>query len=467
MAADDQPQLLVVDDDQGLCDMLGRYGRKLGYAVETCGGGRETMALLRTLHADVALVDLCMPEVNGLDVLKAIRDSQPECQVVLMTGHATVDTAVEAVQLGALDYLSKPFALNRIKVLLNGVHEEIDKRRFLLEADVDIARRLDLCGMIGRGPLMAELFALLKRIAAYARVALVSGETGTGKELVARALHQLGPRSRRTLVTVNCAAVVETLFESEVFGHVRGAFTGAIDNKAGVFEIADGGTLFLDEIGELPLALQAKLLRVLDTGEVHRVGAVERRKVDVRIVAATNRNLYADVDAGRFRRDLLYRLNVVEITAPPLRDRPDDIPHLTASFIADCRERFHVAVTGVSVAAEALLRQYAWPGNVRELRNVLERACMLADGQFLTDRDVAAALPAASSQGVRRSSPQPQRRVPKIECGEVLRVMQEVGGNKSAAARRLGVSRRALYRRLDAADVHCEISQPSDTSPSQ
>ncbi len=443
-----QPLLLVVDDDPGMCSMLQRYGQKLGYRAESYGGGHETLPRLAAIRADVAIIDLQMPKVDGLEMLKAIRASRPECQVILMTGHATVDTAIEAVKLGALDYLSKPLPLDRLKQLLEGAREELERRSALLRADQDTGKRLELCGMIGRTAVMQEMFALLRRLAPHVRVALVTGETGTGKELVARALHQLGPRRDKKFITVNCSAVVENLFESELFGHVRGAFTGATDHKIGLFETADGGTLFLDEVGELPAAVQAKLLRALESGEVQRVGSLEPRKVDVRVIAATNRDLNAEVAAGRFRRDLLYRINVVEITIPPLRERREDIPYLLASMIADCGERFQKALEGVSPGAERALLRHPWPGNVRELRNVVERACMLADGLCLTDADVSRALPPAPD-GIDAAPPRDIQMLKELETREIQRALAESHGNKAAAARKLGVSRRSLYRRLE------------------
>ena len=455
MTPDRGPLLVIVDDDPDMCRMLERYGQKLGYRVESYHGGAQIMAALSGTHVDVALVDLQMPDVGGLDVLRAIRAADADCQVILMTGHTTIDTAIEAVKLGALDYLSKPLPFDRLKELLDRARANIERRRALLEADHASARRLELCGMIGRSAPMQELFELLRRLSPYVRVALVTGETGTGKELVARALHQLGPRSRKKFVTINCSAVVESLFESELFGHMRGAFTGATENKIGLFESADGGTLFLDEVGELPLAVQAKLLRVLEAGEVHRVGSLEPRKVDVHVIAATNRNLDEEVAAGRFRLDLLYRLNVVQIGIPPLRDHREDIPYLTAAFVAACKERFQGKVTGLSVAAESLLRDYPWPGNVRELRNVIERACMLADGHLLTDRDVSRALPhreaspaSLAPQPLVDREPRPAPAKP-VTLEDVQRTLQQTGGNRAATARTLGITRRTLYRRLD------------------
>jgi DNA-binding NtrC family response regulator len=443
-----QPLLLVVDDDAAICRILERFGRSVGYKVESHGGGRETLPRLAAIHADVALIDLQMPEVGGLDVLKAIRGIRPDCQVILMTAHATVDSAIDAVKLGALDYLSKPLPFDRLTHLLQGVRDELDRRSALLRADQETARRLELCGMIGRSAVMQELFALMRRLAPHVRVALVTGETGTGKELVARALHELGPRSRKKFVTVNCSAVVENLFESELFGHVRGAFTGATENKVGLFEAADGGTLFLDEVGELPLAVQAKLLRALEAGEVQRVGSLEPRTVDVRVIAATNRHLDEEVAAGRFRRDLLYRLNIVEIAIPPLRGRRDDIPYLMAAMVADCGERFEKQLQGVSPGAERALLAHDWPGNVRELRNVVERACMLADGPCLTDADIDIArtvhAPAATGAPLAVTNV-----LWEAESNEIQKALKETRGNKAAAARMLGVSRRLLYRRLE------------------
>jgi DNA-binding NtrC family response regulator len=294
---------------------------------------------------------------------------------------------------------------------------------------------------------MQQLFGLVRRIAPHARTALVTGETGSGKEGIARAIHELGPRARRRFVTINCSAVVETLFESELFGHMRGAFTGATDNKTGLFEAADGGTLFLDEIGELPMAVQAKLLRVLETGEVHRVGALQARKVDVRIVAATNRDLRAAADAGTFRSDLYYRLNVVELHVPPLRERREDIPYLTAAFVKEFAARFGKTVEGLTPDAEEHLMRAGWPGNVRELRNVLERACMMAEGGTLTARDVAAGMPAP------RAVPEPVTPrlgdLSDVERDHIVHILNETRGNKRAAAVRLGISRRTLYRRLE------------------
>jgi DNA-binding NtrC family response regulator len=396
--------------------------------------------------------------VGGLDVLRAIRDTDARCQAVLMTGYASVETAVVAIKLGSMDYLSKPIDFARLEQLLTGVRDEIERRRSLLSIESDLARRLEFCGMIGRGPVMQELFGMIRRLAPHVRTALISGETGTGKELVARALHKTGPRRERRFVTVNCSAVVETLFESELFGHVRGAFTGATDHKPGLFELADGGTLFLDEIGELPLSVQAKLLRVLELGEVHRVGSLDPRRVNVHVIAATNRDLRAEVAAGRFRSDLYYRLNVVEVKLPALRDRREDIPYLTAAFVRDTSERLQKPLLGMTPGAERLLQQASWDGNVRELRNVIERACILADGDFITERELAVSMPVLQVQTPQAAAAAPQRPADadllvNVEREHIQRALMRANGNKKAAARMLGLSRRALYRRLERLDL--------------
>lgn len=448
------PVLLVVDDEPGMVSLVSRFATRAGFEARGYSDGREALASLSTAPADVALVDLRMPDVGGLDVLRAIRAAHPQCQVVLMTAHTSVESAIEAVKLGALDYISKPLDFDRLSQLLGSAREEIARRVALLAAEVDTGQRTGLCGMIGRSAAMQELFGLVRRIAPHARAALITGETGVGKEGIARAIHELGPRRSRRFVTVNCSAVVETLFESELFGHAKGAFTGATDHKVGLFESADGGTLFLDEIGELSAGVQAKLLRVLETGEIQRVGSLQTKKVDVRLVAATNRDLQTEADAGRFRLDLYYRLNVIELKVPALRDRPDDIPYLTATFVREFSAKFRKNIEGLTPSAERILIGRDWLGNVRELRNVLERACMLAEGPVLTERDVGGAMPSRDNVSARRGDGARQTRslaqdIQSVEREHIVRVLQEENGNKLAAAAKLGVSRRTLYRRLE------------------
>jgi two-component system, NtrC family, response regulator HydG len=474
-----RPRLLVVDDDRAILTLIGTIALAEGFDVATTVNGEEAMKQIRHRPVDLVLLDLRMPGITGLDVLRAIRDINPRVKVVLMTGYGTIDTAVEAVKLGAMDYLTKPFDLPRLRQLLSTVRDEAEQRRAVLTLEGDLAQRLEFCGMVGRGLAMQEVFGMIRRLAPHVRTVLVTGETGTGKELVARALHKLGPRSSKRFITVNCSAVVETLFESELFGHVRGAFTGATENKAGLFELADGGTLFLDEVGELPASVQAKLLRVLEEGEVQRVGSLEPRKIDVRLIAATNRDLRTEVTAGRFRNDLYYRLNIVEIKLPPLRDRREDVPYLTAAFVRNFSQRFTKPLVGLTPGAERMLSDARWDGNVRQLRNVIERACILAEGDFVTEPDLAGSMqelhmeeplvppPPAPVPHVRYEAP-PQglafNRPPadpaplvEVEREHIVRTLQQVRGNKAVAARLLGISRRAFYRQLERHGLHQRV----------
>jgi DNA-binding NtrC family response regulator len=460
-------RLLVVDDDPAIPVLLGQVARQLSFEVIYKDNGGDALACLGEIRPDAALVDLRMPGLGGIDVLRAIRVAQPECQVILMTADATVDSAIEAVKAGAVDYLSKPFDFARLRGLLTSVREGQRRRARLLEADAEVARKFEFRGMIGRSPAMQELFDSIRRLAPHARTVLITGETGTGKELVAKALHEMGTRSRKRLVTLNCSAVVENLFESELFGHVRGAFTGATDNKVGLFEHADGGTIFLDEAGELPLQVQAKLLRAVELGDVQRVGSLQPRHVDVAVIAATNRDLRAEAAAGRFRSDLYFRLAIIEIFLPPLRERREDIPLLTATFIRGCATRLKKPIAGITPAAERYLQQAPWLGNIRELRNVIERACIQCDGKLLGERDLQSAMPLPLAAGAAPPETAAMASAPGDAPGpigqanllstaqreQIHRVLREAGGNKAAAARLLGVSRRSLYRwlaRLDA-----------------
>jgi two-component system response regulator HydG len=451
-----RPRLLIVDDDRAILTLVGTIALKEGFDVATAINGEDALRQLSAHPSDLVLLDLQMPGVTGLDVLRAISDVRHGCRVVLMSGYATIDSAVEAVKLGAEDYFTKPFDLPRLRRLLSSARTDAERRRSLLDLEGQMAERLEFCGMIGRGPVMQDVFTLLRRLAPHARTALVTGETGTGKELAVRALHHLGPRSNKRFITVNCSAVVETLSESELFGHVRGAFTGAAETKAGLFEAAHNGTLFLDEIGELPTSVQAKLLRVIENGEVQRVGSVETRKVDVRLVAATNRDLRVEVESGRFRSDLFYRLNIAQVNLPPLRERREDIPFLTSAFVRAFSQRFGKVLAGVTSGAERILVEAPWEGNVRQLRNVIERGCMLAEGEFVSERDLLGALQALPSRNPSRLVPRRDVTVPLqvIEREHIIKTLDEVHGNKAVAARLLGISRRAFYRQLERHGLH-------------
>ncbi|HZP49321.1 MAG TPA: sigma-54 dependent transcriptional regulator [Vicinamibacterales bacterium] len=463
MTNNTRPLLMVVDDELPVLRVVERMAAKAGYDVVTCAGGVDAMRELLRRPADLAMVDLRMPDVNGLDLLRQIRATVSGCEVILMTGHAAVDSAVEAIKLGAREYLTKPFDHDRLRQLLVDIRLEIERRAQVTALESEVARQVEFCGMVGRSPAMQEVFSLITRLAPHAKVVLIAGETGTGKELAARAFHQAGPRRHKPFVTINCSAVVDTLFESELFGHVRGAFTGAVDSKAGVFELAHGGTLFLDEVGELPVSVQAKLLRALENGEVQRVGSLQPKRVDVTVVAASNRDLRAEVAAGRFRGDLFYRLNVCEVLLPPLRERREDIPYLTSAFVRDAAQRTRKPITGLTPSAERKLFNAQWEGNVRELKNVIERACMLADATVISERELGGAFGPA-----RIAAPEPSlaparpprsiapgeadgitRPLDQIERDHIVDVLRQVRGNRMAAAKLLGISRRALYRRLE------------------
>ncbi|MEQ1759736.1 MAG: sigma-54 dependent transcriptional regulator [Vicinamibacterales bacterium] len=449
------PRILAVDDDPTVLSLVTHLATAAGLEVATATTADEALTRLRERPADLVMLDIRLPGAQGLDLIAAVRALSPRTRVAVMTGSATIDGAVSAVKLGATDYLSKPFDLDRLRHLLRGVMDAptLDAATFTSSGV--------FCGMVGDGSTMREIFSLLRRLAPHARTTLVAGETGTGKELAARALHLLGPRSHRRMVTVNCSAVVETLFESELFGHARGAFTGATEHKVGLFEAADGGTLFLDEVGELPAGAQAKLLRVLEDGEVQRVGSLDSRHVDVRVIAATNRDLLSEVEAGRFRSDLYYRLNVVQVVLPPLRDRREDIPGIARSFVEAFARKLGRRLAGLTPGAENLLREGAWDGNVRQLRNVLERACIMADGEQVTEADIASSMDRLTSgeEAARRANVvtmpvRPATKLDEVERDHIVKTLSQVHGNKAVAARLLGVSRRAFYRQLERHGLH-------------
>ena len=472
------PALLVIHPPSPARDLLQDAATRVGFAVHVCGTGTEGLAAFRQRPPDLAVASLDLDDVDGLHVVTSLREEAPDLPLVLMTGRASVESAVAAIRLGVHEYLREPIDFAKVERLLSDQYDDALRRRvrlFPAERSAGVAFH----GMIGRSVPMQKLFRLLRTVAPHVRTALISGETGTGKELVARALHQLGTRADRRFVVINCSAVVESLFESELFGHVRGAFTGASEAKPGLFELADGGTLFLDEVGELPPGVQAKLLRAIEYGEVHRVGSLEPRKVDVTVIAATNRDLEAECDAGRFRRDLFYRLNVVDVTVPALRERRDDIAYLANNFMRSTATRLAKPLSGLTAGAERLLREADWPGNVRELRNVLERACLMAEGRLVGEIDIRNSLPAPRLRPVTAVPPMlptlaPLNHVPRVttptvdadveplsdvEREHIMRALQRAQGNKKKAATLLGVSRRALYRKLERLDLGTTIAR--------
>ena len=376
------PTLLVVDDDPAILVLVDRIATDLGFTVVRESDGRAALASLPLIRPDGAIVDVGLADIDGLSLLREIKAADPQSQVILMTGSGSIDSAVGAIKAGALDYISKPFDVDRLRELLITVRKSLERRETLMRIDADVARQFEFYGLIGRSPSMQELFDSVRRFAPYARTVLVTGETGTGKELVAKALHHNGPRKDKPFVSVNCSALTETLLESELFGHVRGSFTGADRDRQGIFEQADGGSVFLDEVQDMSPGMQRELLRVLQEGEVRRVGGKDIIKVDVRVISATNKNLGDLVKSGAFRQDLYYRLNVVAIELPPLRERKEDIPLIVQRLLEETRTVDGRTVKVEKDAMRAILR-YDWPGNVRQLQNFIEKTVLLIDGDTI------------------------------------------------------------------------------------
>jgi DNA-binding NtrC family response regulator len=444
--APDPPSILVVDDEEMMLTMLTRELPRLGFHVTTAPSGEKGVALAAGEDFAVAVVDMLMPGMDGLETLRRLRQESPATEVLVLTGHGTIEGAVEAMRAGAFDYLTKPVRLAELAEVLSRAVERRTLRRENAALKLLVAGRGETGELIAVAPAMRTLLARIERTAATDSPVVLQGESGTGKELLVRALHELSPRRSHPLVEINCSAIQETLLESELFGHQRGAFTGAVERRLGLMEAADGGTLFLDEVAEMSPAVQPKVLRALQSGEIRRVGENRTIRVDVRIVAATNKDLAAEKRAGRFREDLYYRLSAVTLEVPPLRERREDVEPLVRHFIAtlpipDKRVR------DVSPEALEALRAYAWPGNVRELRNTIESMLILAPGPRLEAAD----LPPTVAAGRARSSWAIDAEIRPLEdvANEYVRVVVErSGGNKSRAAKLLGIDLKTLYSRL-------------------
>ncbi len=444
-----QVELLFVDDDNEFRNTAAKRFARRGFHVQEAPGVNDALRLLQDRQFDVVVSDMAMPGLTGLDLLQRIKELSPECEVILLTGEATVETAVHAMKLGAYDFLSKPFSLAELETLIQKAFE----RRRLSQENVQLKAVLERnqpkLQMIGESPAMQEVFKLIAKAGPSDKSILIQGESGTGKELVARALHDHSSRAGRPMISINCTALTETLLESELFGHEKGAFTGAVAAKPGLFELADGGTLFIDEIGEMPGVMQAKLLRVLQDGSMRRVGSLQERRVNVRVITATNRDLATEVAAHRFREDLYYRINVMSLDLPPLRARAGDITLLVNHFLGP---DWHIAPDALRA-----LETYNWPGNIRQLINVIERGKILAEDNFITTDEMPATVlqPTAPNSAVGVTSS--VRAMPladdgtlaSIEKTRVVEVMQKQKGNKSRAAQVLGISRRSLYRLLE------------------
>ena len=435
-------RILVADDDAVTCQLMSEVLSRDGSTVIGETDPRRALARAAEEHIDLAIVDVQMPDLDGLALLRTLRGRSPDLPVVIMTAFGSIQTAVDAIAYGAVDYVSKPMNVEEIRATVQRV---LGRRR---EAQAVLpAAGEGPGGMIGRAPAMVDIYKTIARVASAPTTVLILGESGTGKELIARAIHEHGSRRRRRFVAVDCSALTDTLLESELFGHLRGSFTGAVADTPGLFAEADGGTIFLDEVGDISPALQAKLLRVLQEHQVRPVGGTTWRAVDARVIAATNRDLAAAVAAGRFREDLYYRLKVVTIAVPPLRERPDDVPLLVEGLVRRAARECGKEVGGVSEQALALLCAYRWPGNVRELAHVLERGVALAQHDVIMAEELPAELrdPAPrSTEGI----PPDRPTLNELKRRYIRRVIEESGGNVTQAASVLGVDRRSLYRML-------------------
>ncbi len=441
--------ILVVDDDADMREMVHDMLKDRGHQVTTAGSGQEALTLLGEEDYAVVLTDLRMKGMQGLELLTEIKHIHPEINVILMTAFGSVETAVEAMKHGASDYLTKPVRKDELVRVIERVVREASLHREVSRLRKEVHKEYSFHQILGKSKPMQAVFDLIKRVADSPTNVLITGESGTGKELVAKAIHFNSDRKDAPFIPVNCAAIPEQLLESELFGHMRGAFTDAKFDKRGLFEEAQKGTLFLDEISELPLMLQAKLLRAIQEREIRRVGANKPVPVDVRIIAATNLTLGEEVKAKRFRDDLYYRLNVIELKLPPLRERREDIPLLVDAFLKKCGEARSKEVKGVSEAALAMLMDYAWPGNVRELENVIERAVTLTRGDKISPDDLPPAVQGA--RGDRRVLDEAaEKTLPlhELEKEYIKKILEKTGGNKYQAAHALGIDRKTLYRKL-------------------
>jgi DNA-binding NtrC family response regulator len=403
-------------------------------------------AMFLKIRPRVVLLDLVMPKVNGIELLERIVAVDPATDVILITSHYSPESAVEAIQKGACDYWTKPLDVEKLRTRIGGFIAEAERRLKTLRLDRELVDACQFEGMVGRSPLMLEVFARIRRVAPHFRTVLVTGPTGTGKELVAQALHRLSPAVRSKFAVCNCSALVENLLESELFGHVRGAFTGATQDKPGLFEHADGGTIFLDEIGELTLPAQAKLLRVLQNRQVQRVGSLTPRSIDVRVIAATHRDLKAMVRDGQFREDLYYRLAIVDITLPSLASRREDLPLLQRYFIEKFSADYKKSFAGMTRRTQTRMAAYPWPGNIRELENVIGNACMMAEGSLIDIDDLPENLRSSANQ--EPSSDETLLPLEEVQRRHVIRVLEAVGGHKARAAEILGIGRATIYEML-------------------
>ena len=453
-------KVLVIDDEANLRKVLAAMLRRDGFDVTVAENGEQGLAEFHKNGADIVVTDLVMPKVGGMEVLGTIRAANPDVPVIIITAHGTVDSAVDAIKAGAFDYITKPFDQAELSSVVAKAAKTNESARRSVRPDVK-AR----AAIIGDSSTIQEVYKIIDKVADTPSTVLITGESGTGKELIATALHGASSRRDKPFIKINCAAIPATLLESELFGYERGAFTGAVTSKPGRFELADEGTLFLDELGEIPVEMQVKLLRALQEGEFERVGGIKTTRVDVRLVAATNRDLQAEIEAGRFRKDLYYRLAVVPISLPALRERRSDIPMLARHFVEKYNRRLNKKIEGIADDAMVLLQGYAWPGNIRELENLIERVLLFADGPLITARDLPEPVRQGTSvqAGANLATAVASIDVPTGEVGlkDIVRMkaaelerdlivkkLEETGGNVTRAARLLQISRKSLQTKM-------------------
>ncbi len=452
-------QILVVDDDESLRRITELQLAQHGYQVRTAAGGQEALGMLAQAPPDLVLTDLKMPGMSGLDLLKRIRAGYPDVIVIVMTAFGTVETAVEAMRAGSYDYVTKPVNIEELLITLNRALEHLNLIEEVRTLRASLDRKYGFESLLGRSNALLSVLEMASRAARTDSTVLVRGETGTGKELLAKAIHFNSPRKEKAFITINCGAIPKDLLESELFGHVKGAFTGALAHKRGKVEAADGGTLFLDEIGELPLELQVKMLRLIQQGEIEKVGATESSNVDVRIIAATHRNLLALAEDGAFREDLYYRLAVIPLDLPPLRERAEDIPELVEQFFLRSKEKHGRPGLKLPPALVPYFAAYRWPGNVRELENIVERLVVLTPGDEITYQDLPEFLrrDRASDNNVLNLELPPQGiSLEQVEKELILRALEKSNWNQTQAARYLDLSRKTLIYRME----KYEIRQP-------
>jgi len=439
-------KILVVDDEASIREMIKKGLSQMGgFNVETAQNGAEANEKIEKEIFDLVLTDLKMPEMDGLELLKNIKGTRPEVMVILMTAYGSIETAVEAMKMGADDYITKPFNIDHLLLRISKVQKEslLLKENRLLR--MEVRKKFEFNNIIGKSKKMQEIFSLIEKVAPGNSTVIIYGGSGTGKELVAKAIHYHSPRADKPFIPFNCGAIPETLVESELFGHTKGAFTGAIQAKKGLFEEADGGTLFLDEISTILPSAQVKLLRVLQEKELMKVGSTERTKIDVRMIAATNENLEENMKTGKFREDLFYRLHVFPIFLPDLKDRKEDIPLLAYHFLDRYSREAKKGIKGISKEAMKLLLEYPWPGNVRELENTIERAVIMTDQDHLVPNDLPKDLIEGSSEMIKRGV-KDRKSLNDIKSEYIKEILKEVSGNKRVASEILKVNPRTLYR---------------------